>query len=37
MKGQTISVKIYRMSVLTNQLKAGPYVAPAPSTFSVSS
>jgi hypothetical protein len=35
MKGQSVSVKIYRLTVLVNQLKQGPYVAPTPSTFSV--
>jgi hypothetical protein len=37
MKGKLISVKIYRMTVLVNQLKQGPFVAPMPSTFSVGS
>jgi hypothetical protein len=36
MKGKRVSVKIYRMTILVNQLKQGPFVAPAPSTFSVS-
>jgi hypothetical protein len=35
MKGKPVSVKIYRLTVLVNQLKQGPYVAAAPSTFSV--
>jgi hypothetical protein len=35
MKGKSVSVKIYRMSLLVNQLKQGPYVAPMPSTFTV--
>ena len=35
MKGKSVSVKIYRLTVLVNQLKQGPYVAPTPSTFSV--
>jgi hypothetical protein len=34
-KGKTISLKMWRMSVLTNDLKAGPYTATAPFTFSV--
>jgi hypothetical protein len=35
MKGKSVSLKIYRLTVLVNQLKQGPYVAPAPFTFSV--
>ena len=35
MKGKSVSVKIYRLTVLSNQLKAGPYVAPMPFVFSV--
>jgi hypothetical protein len=34
-KGKQISLKIYRMALLVNQLKQGPYVAAAPTTFSV--
>jgi hypothetical protein len=35
MKGKTIALKIYRMTILVNELKQGPYVAPAPFTFTV--
>ena len=34
-KGKTVTLKIWRMSVLTNDVKAGPYVATAPFVFSV--
>jgi hypothetical protein len=34
-KGKTISLKMWRMSVLTNDIKAGPFVGTAPFTFSV--
>jgi hypothetical protein len=36
-KGKTVSVKIYRMTVLVNQLKQGPFVAARPFTFTVGS
>jgi hypothetical protein len=34
-KGKTVSLRIWRMSVLTNDVKAGPFVATTPFTFSV--
>ena len=34
-KGKTVSVRIWRMSVLTNDVKAGPFVAMTPFTFAV--
>jgi hypothetical protein len=34
--GKTVSLKIWRMSVLRNDLKEGPYIASSPLTFSVS-
>jgi hypothetical protein len=35
LKGKSVSLKIYRMTLLVNALKQGPYVAPAPFTFTV--
>jgi hypothetical protein len=34
-KGQGVSVKIYRMAILQNNPKAGPFVASQPFTFTV--
>jgi hypothetical protein len=34
-KGKTVSLKLWRMSVLRNDLKQGPYVQATPFTFSV--
>jgi hypothetical protein len=35
-RGKTVSLKIYRMSVLVNALKSGPFVASKPATFTIS-
>jgi hypothetical protein len=35
MKGQSVSLKIYRITVLVNQLKQGPYVTASPFRFTV--
>ena len=34
-KGKTVSLKMWRMSVLRNDVKQGPFVASAPFTFTV--
>jgi hypothetical protein len=34
-KGKTVTLKIWRMAVLRNDIKDGPYIAAAPLTFSV--
>jgi hypothetical protein len=36
-KGQTVTLKIYRMTVLRNDVKQGPYTPSAPFTFTVGS
>jgi len=34
-RGHTVALKIYRMGLLLNDLKSGPFVASMPTTFSV--
>jgi hypothetical protein len=34
-KGKTVTLKIWRMAVLRNDVKDGPFIATAPFTFTV--
>ncbi len=36
-KGKTLTIKIYRMAVITNDVKSGPFVGSAPATLRVGS
>ena len=37
LKGKTVTVKIYRVSLLVNELKQGPFIAATANTFTVGS